>query len=159
MECRSLLKINVATHLFLPTIPNPNFNCRGTQAGLDLDEEFDYDTKPKHGSKAREIGRAEETEMMGRTVEDRWPIDLDVKRPSDHNDARPSVLYAPTGPLSRSVAGLFDLKQRLHGVALQRLDSKLYKRTATNTDGGVEEGDFHHGRCPWYGETAKDISP
>ncbi|EJK50837.1 hypothetical protein THAOC_30059, partial [Thalassiosira oceanica] len=48
--------------------------------------QFDYDTKPKQESKAREIGRAEETEMMGRGVEDRRAIDLDVKRPADHDD-------------------------------------------------------------------------
>ncbi|EJK60372.1 hypothetical protein THAOC_19289, partial [Thalassiosira oceanica] len=40
---------------------------------------LDYDTKPKHESKAREIGRAEETEMMGDGVEDRRTIELDVK--------------------------------------------------------------------------------
>ena len=49
--------------------------------------QFDYDTKPKQESKAREIGRAEETEMMGRGVEDRRTIDLDVKRPADHDGA------------------------------------------------------------------------
>ncbi|EJK55817.1 hypothetical protein THAOC_24406, partial [Thalassiosira oceanica] len=46
---------------------------------------LDYDTKPKHESKAREIGRAEETEMMGDGVEDRRTIELDVKRPADHD--------------------------------------------------------------------------
>ncbi|EJK65445.1 hypothetical protein THAOC_13689 [Thalassiosira oceanica] len=40
---------------------------------------FDYDTKPKHESKAREIGRVEETEMMGNSVEDLRTIDLDLK--------------------------------------------------------------------------------
>ncbi|EJK55785.1 hypothetical protein THAOC_24441, partial [Thalassiosira oceanica] len=49
--------------------------------------QFDYDTKPKQESKAREIGRAEETEMMGRGVEDRRAIDIDVKRPADHDGA------------------------------------------------------------------------
>ena len=48
---------------------------------------FDYDTKPKHESKAREIGRAEETEMKGRTVEDRRTIELDVNRPAGHDGA------------------------------------------------------------------------
>ena len=33
--------------------------------------QFYYDTKPKHESKAREIGRAEETEMNSNSVEDR----------------------------------------------------------------------------------------
>ncbi|EJK66666.1 hypothetical protein THAOC_12393 [Thalassiosira oceanica] len=39
----------------------------------------DYDTKPKQANKAREIGRAEETEMIGSSVEDHRTIDLDVK--------------------------------------------------------------------------------
>ena len=34
--------------------------------------------KPKHGSKAREIGRAEVTEMAEDDVEDRRTIELDV---------------------------------------------------------------------------------
>ena len=36
-------------------------------------------TKPKQANKAREIGQAEETEMIGSSVEDRRTIDLDVK--------------------------------------------------------------------------------
>ncbi|EJK53809.1 hypothetical protein THAOC_26674, partial [Thalassiosira oceanica] len=48
---------------------------------------FDYDTKPKHESKAREIDRAEETEMMGGGVEDHRTIELDVKQPADHDGA------------------------------------------------------------------------
>ena len=51
----------------------------------------DYDTKPKHESKARKIGRAEETEMIGRGVEDRRTIDLDVKRHADHDGATPDA--------------------------------------------------------------------
>ncbi|EJK69795.1 hypothetical protein THAOC_08909, partial [Thalassiosira oceanica] len=46
---------------------------------------FDYDTKPKHESKAREIGRVEETEMMGSGVEDRRTIELDLKCSPDHD--------------------------------------------------------------------------
>ena len=34
--------------------------------------------KPKHESKAQEIGRGEETEMMGSSEEDRRPIELNV---------------------------------------------------------------------------------
>ncbi|EJK74240.1 hypothetical protein THAOC_04092, partial [Thalassiosira oceanica] len=49
--------------------------------------QLDYDTKPKHESKAWEIGRAEETEMMGGGVEDHRTIVLDVKRPADHDGA------------------------------------------------------------------------
>ncbi|EJK62013.1 hypothetical protein THAOC_17396 [Thalassiosira oceanica] len=52
---------------------------------------FDYDTKPKQDSKAREIGRAEETEMMGSGVEDRRTIELDVNRPADHDGATPDA--------------------------------------------------------------------
>ncbi|EJK47520.1 hypothetical protein THAOC_33751, partial [Thalassiosira oceanica] len=48
---------------------------------------LDYDTKPKHESKARETGRAEETEMMGGGVEDHRTIELDVNRPADHDGA------------------------------------------------------------------------
>ena len=39
---------------------------------------LDYDTKPKHESKAREIGRAEVTEMAEDDVEDWRTIELDV---------------------------------------------------------------------------------
>ncbi|EJK58766.1 hypothetical protein THAOC_21080, partial [Thalassiosira oceanica] len=53
--------------------------------------QLDYDTKPKHESKAREIGRAEETEMMGDGVEDRRTIELDVNRPADHDGATPDA--------------------------------------------------------------------
>ncbi|EJK52135.1 hypothetical protein THAOC_28628 [Thalassiosira oceanica] len=49
--------------------------------------QFDDDTKPKHESKAREIDRAEETEMMGVGVENHRTIELDVKRPADHDYA------------------------------------------------------------------------
>ncbi|EJK45989.1 hypothetical protein THAOC_35366 [Thalassiosira oceanica] len=52
---------------------------------------LDYDTKPKHESKAREIGRAEETEMMEGGVEDRRTIELDVKQPADHDGATPDA--------------------------------------------------------------------
>ena len=37
-----------------------------------------YDTKPKHESKAREIGRAEVTEMKEDGVEDHRTIELDL---------------------------------------------------------------------------------
>ena len=40
--------------------------------------QFDYDTKPKHESKAREIGRAEVTEMKEDGVEDHRTIELDL---------------------------------------------------------------------------------
>ncbi|EJK59773.1 hypothetical protein THAOC_19969 [Thalassiosira oceanica] len=46
---------------------------------------------PKQESKAREIGRAEETEMMGGGVEDHRTIVLDVKRPADHDGATPDA--------------------------------------------------------------------
>ena len=52
---------------------------------------FEYDTKPKHESKAREIGRVEETEMMGSSVEDRRTVDVDVNRPADHDGATPDA--------------------------------------------------------------------
>ena len=52
---------------------------------------LDYDTKPKHESNAREIGRAEETEMMGSDVEDHRTIELDVNRPADHDGATPEA--------------------------------------------------------------------
>ncbi|EJK73243.1 hypothetical protein THAOC_05143, partial [Thalassiosira oceanica] len=65
---------------------NCDFMSADTAARSTL-RQFDYDTKPKQESKAREIGRAEETEMMGRGVEDHRTIDLDVKRPPDHDGA------------------------------------------------------------------------
>lgn len=44
---------------------------------------LDYDTKPKHESKAREIGRAEEAEMMGSIVEESTvgPLHLSFELP------------------------------------------------------------------------------
>ncbi|EJK70445.1 hypothetical protein THAOC_08198 [Thalassiosira oceanica] len=57
----------------------------------DTFRQFDYNTKPKHETKAREIGRAEGTEMMGRTVEDRRTIELGVNRPTDHDGATPEA--------------------------------------------------------------------
>ena len=51
--------------------------------------QFDYDTKPKHESKAREIGRAEVTEMKEDGVEDHRTIELDVFRPADYDGATP----------------------------------------------------------------------
>ena len=51
--------------------------CLGLR-GRAFFPQFDYDTKPKHESKAREIGRAEVTEMAEDDVEDRRTIELDV---------------------------------------------------------------------------------
>ncbi|EJK55767.1 hypothetical protein THAOC_24464 [Thalassiosira oceanica] len=53
--------------------------------GADFQNLTRYDTKPKQANKAREIGRAEENEMIGSSVEDRRTIDLDVKWPTDHD--------------------------------------------------------------------------
>ncbi|EJK54419.1 hypothetical protein THAOC_25956, partial [Thalassiosira oceanica] len=49
------------------------------------------DRVPKHESKAREIGRVEETEIMGSGVEDRRTIELDLKCSSDHDGATPGA--------------------------------------------------------------------
>ncbi|EJK55759.1 hypothetical protein THAOC_24472, partial [Thalassiosira oceanica] len=46
-------------------------------------------TEPKHENKAREIGRVEETEMMGNSVEDLRTIDLDLTCSPDHDGATP----------------------------------------------------------------------
>ncbi|EJK73614.1 hypothetical protein THAOC_04750 [Thalassiosira oceanica] len=68
----------------LSTLPYECFNWRRFPP-------VEYDTKPKHESKARNIGRAEETEMIRSGIQDRRTIDLDVKRPADHDGASPDT--------------------------------------------------------------------
>ncbi|EJK53625.1 hypothetical protein THAOC_26897 [Thalassiosira oceanica] len=50
-----------------------------------------WKTLSVHESKAREIGRVEETEIMGSGVEDRRTIELDLKCSPDHDGATPGA--------------------------------------------------------------------
>ncbi|EJK52141.1 hypothetical protein THAOC_28622, partial [Thalassiosira oceanica] len=54
-------------------------------------DEVNHRLRRENEEQAREIGRAEETEMMGSGVEDRRTIELDVKRPADHDGATPDA--------------------------------------------------------------------
>ena len=69
---------------------DPPLTKRALEARLKSSP-FHYDTKPKHESKAREIGRVEETEMMGSGVEDHRTIDLNLKCSADHDGATPDA--------------------------------------------------------------------
>ena len=82
--------------------------------------QFDYDTKPKQESKAREIGRAEETEMMGRGVEDRRTIELDVKRPADHDGATPDAR-------NRTATKLWTISSSTNYVAVSSISAVAVK--------------------------------
>ncbi|EJK59941.1 hypothetical protein THAOC_19783 [Thalassiosira oceanica] len=82
--------------------------------------QFDYDTKPKQESKAREIGRAEETEMMGGGVEDHRTIVLDVKRPADHDGATPDAR-------NRTATKLWTISSSTNYVAVSSISAVAVK--------------------------------
>ncbi|EJK69090.1 hypothetical protein THAOC_09690, partial [Thalassiosira oceanica] len=71
---------------------------------------LDYDTKPKHESKAPEIGREEE--MMGGGVEVHWTIELDVNQPADHDGATPNVR-------NRTATKLWTISSSIKSTTLQ----------------------------------------
>ncbi|EJK64735.1 hypothetical protein THAOC_14500, partial [Thalassiosira oceanica] len=113
---------------------------RTMQSQLFGDRLLYYDTKPKQDSKAREIGRAEETEMMGSGVEDRRTIELDVKRPADHDGATPDARNRTTTELwTISSSTNYIAASSISAVAVKSALAKLFSAAISLAPNGTAE--------------------
>ncbi|EJK68609.1 hypothetical protein THAOC_10195 [Thalassiosira oceanica] len=96
--------------------------------------------EPKQDSKAREIGRAEETEMMGSGVEDRRTIELDVKRPADHDGATPDARNRTTTELwTISSSTNYIAASSISAVAVKSAVAQLFSAAISLAPNGTAE--------------------
>ncbi|EJK73116.1 hypothetical protein THAOC_05280, partial [Thalassiosira oceanica] len=94
----------------------------------------------KAREQAREIGRAEETEMMGSGVEDRRTIELDVKRPADHDGATPDARNRTTKELwTISSSTNYVVVSSISAVAVKPAVAQLFSAAISLAPNGTAE--------------------